>query len=498
MTNGTATTNGGPPPEPPGGSAPATAVTELTATELLAAYRAGRLSPVEAAEAVLERIERVDPALNAFCLVDPDRALAAARASADRWRRGEPLGLLDGVPVSIKDVLITRDWPTLRGSRAVDPAGPWTEDAPSVARLREHGAVLVGKTTTPEFAWKGVTDGPLTGVTRNPWDPSRTAGGSSGGAAAAVAAGLAPLALGTDGGGSVRIPAAFTGTFTLKPTYGRVPHFPASPFGTLAHVGPITWTVADAALLMDVICGPDGRDWSELAPRGPGAPPFADAARHDLRGLRVAFSPTLGFAQVDPEVAGLVAAAARVFAELGAEVVETDPGFGDPVEEFEVLWFAGAAKVAEHLPPDARAGLDPGLLEICERGARYSAGDYLDATARRMELGRIMGLFHREYDLLLTPTLPITAFEAGREVPAGSAARPGRPAPRWTDWTPFTYPFNMTQQPAASLPAGLTRAGLPVGLQVVGARHADDLVLAACRAYERARPWHGRRPPIDA
>ncbi|WP_149263649.1 amidase [Actinomadura sp. K4S16] len=457
---------------------------DLTATELLAEYRAGALSPVEAAGAVLARIERDDPELNAFCLVDEETTLDMARAATERWRRGATLGPLDGVPVSIKDVLLTRGWPTLRGSRTIDPARPWDEDSPSVARLREQGAVFVGKTTTPEFAWKGVTDNPLTGVTRNPWDPSRTPGGSSGGAAAAVAAGMAPLALGTDGGGSVRIPAAFTGTFTIKPTYGRIPHYPASPFGTLAHTGPMTNTVADAALLLDAVSGADARDWSALPPPDV---VFAEAGarlgRDDLTGLRVAFSPDLGFAEVDPEVAASVAAAAEVFAELGAKVELTGPGFGDPVEEFEVLWFAGAAKVVEHLSSEERELLDPGLREICEQGARYSAQDYLTATARRMELGRLMGLFHERYDLLLTPTTPIAAFEVGLEVPPGSAS------PRWTGWTPFTYPFNMTQQPAASLPCGFTSGGLPVGLQVVGARHADALVMAACAAYERARPW---------
>ncbi|RSN52007.1 MULTISPECIES: amidase [Actinomadura] len=456
---------------------------DLTAAELVDGYRAGALSPVEAAQAVLARIERDDPRINAYCLVDPDTTLAMARASAERWRRGAVLGPLDGVPVSIKDVLLTEGWPTLRGSTTIDPSGPWTEDAPSVARLRAQGAVFAGKTTTPEFAWKGVTDSPLTGVTRNPADPSRTAGGSSGGAAAAVAAGMAPLALGTDGGGSVRIPASFTGTFTIKPTYGRIPHYPASPFGTLAHVGPMTRTVEDAELLLDAVCGPDARDWSALAP--PAAPfRLSPAEREpDLTGLRVAYSPALGFAEVDPEVAALAAAAAEAFAELGAKVEEADPGFGDPVAEFEVLWFAGAAKVVEHLTPERFAALDPGLREICEQGARYSALDYLAATARRMELGRIMGLFHERYDLLLTPTMPIPAFEAGAEVPAGS------PSPRWTGWTPFTYPFNMTQQPAASVPCGTTAAGLPVGLQVVGARHADALVMRACSAFEAARPW---------
>jgi aspartyl-tRNA(Asn)/glutamyl-tRNA(Gln) amidotransferase subunit A len=460
-------------------------VAYLTASEMLAGFRAGTLSPVEATEAVLARIEEADPAVNAFCLVTAEEALAAARESEERWRRHEPRGRLDGVPVSVKDVLLTRGHPTLRGSRSIDPRGPWPDDSPSVARVREHGGVMVGKTTTPELGWKGVTDNPLTGVTRNPWDPSRTPGGSSGGAAAAVALGMAPLALGTDGGGSVRIPAAFTGVFAHKPTYGRVPHFPASPFGTLAHVGPLTWSVEDAELLLEVISGPDSRDWSALPPPTPVA-----SAEPDLGDLRIAFSPALGYASVDPEVAAAVEKAVAVFAELGARVEMVDPGFADPVEAFHVLWFAGAAKSVERLTAAQRAELDPGLREICEQGERHSALDYLTATACRMELGRIMGRFHEEYDLLLTPALPIPAFEAGAEVPSGAAE------PRWTSWTPFTYPFNMTQQPAASVPCGFTSAGLPVGLQVVGPRHADARVLAACRAFERVRPWHDRRPDV--
>jgi aspartyl-tRNA(Asn)/glutamyl-tRNA(Gln) amidotransferase subunit A len=469
-------------------------IAQLTASEMLEGFRSGSLSPVEATEAVLARIEKADPAVNAFCLVLADEALAAARESAERWRRGEPCGLIDGVPVSVKDVLLTRGHPTLRGSRTIDPRGPWPDDSPSVARVREHGGVIVGKTTTPELGWKGLTDGPLTGVTRNPWDPSRTPGGSSGGAAAAVALGMAPLALGTDGGGSVRIPAAFTGVFAHKPTYGRVPHFPASPFGTLSHVGPITWSVEDGELLLEVISGPDSRDWSALPPPSPLA--ASSAAPQDpgaaVRDLRIAFSPTLGFASVDPEVAALVEQAVAVFTGLGARVEMADPGFADPVEAFHVLWFSGAAKSVEALTAEQRAELDPGLREICEQGERLSALDYLTATACRMELGRLMGSFHEEYDLLLTPTLPLPAFEAGREVP------PGWALPRWTSWTPFTYPFNMTQQPAASVPCGFTAAGLPVGLQVVGPRHADERVLAACRAFERARPWHDRRPVPSA
>jgi aspartyl-tRNA(Asn)/glutamyl-tRNA(Gln) amidotransferase subunit A len=465
---------------------------DLTATELLAAYRAGDLSPVEACDAVLERIAVVNPVLNAYHLVAAEQARAQAAESATRWARGEPSGLLDGVPVSIKDVLFTEGWPTLRGSRAIDADQPWQEDSPAVARLREHGAVLVGKTTTPELAWKAVTDSPLTGTTRNPWDPALTPGGSSGGAAAAVAAGMAPIALGTDGGGSVRIPAAFTGTVTMKPTYGLVPHYPASAFGTLSHTGPMTRTVADAALMLDVITGPDHRDWSALP--SPARPFTGDTT--GLAGLRIAYSPTLGFDSaagiLHPEVAEAVARAAGRFETLGAGVEAVDPPISDPVDEFHVLWFAGAATSVAGLPEDRRAGLDPGLREIAAAGARLSAVDYLAAVNRRITLGQAMGRFHVDYDLLLTPTVPIPAFEAGREVPAGW------PAPRWTSWTPFTYPFNMTQQPAASVPCGLTSTGLPIGLQIVGARHADALVLAACRAFEQAAPWSPRPVVVDA
>jgi aspartyl-tRNA(Asn)/glutamyl-tRNA(Gln) amidotransferase subunit A len=462
------------------------AVADLLATELLAAYRAGELSPIEATEAALERIRRHDPQVNAFCLVDADAALAAAKESEERWRRGEPAGALDGVPTSIKDILLTRRWPTLRGSRTVDPTGPWDVDGPHVARVREQGAVLLGKTTTPELGWKGVTDNPLTGVTRNPWDPTRTAGGSSGGSAAAVLLGMGPLSLGTDGGGSVRIPAPFTGTTALKPTYGRVPHYPPSPFGTLAHVGPMTRSAADAALLLDVVSGADPRDPWALAPTG-SAGSAVKALDAGVAGLRIAVSPTLGYVDVHPGVAAAFAAAVRVFGELGAEIEEADPGFADPVAAFETLWFSGAAKSIEHLGPEQRALMDPGLVAISEQGARASALDYLAAMAVRNDLGTRMGEFHTRYDLLLTPTLPIPAFEAGVEVPAGW------PRERWTSWTPFTYPFNMTQQPAASVPCGFAD-GLPVGLQIVGPRHADNTVIAAAHAYQQATDWHTRRP----
>ncbi|MGV9451170.1 amidase [Streptomyces sp. NPDC003635] len=453
-----------------------TDLTGLTAVQLLDGYRTGAFSPVDATRAALERAELIQPEVNAFVRITAEQALERARESAERWRRGEPGGLLDGVPVTVKDILLTRGAPTLKGSRTIAERGTWEEDAPSVARLRAHGAVFLGKTTTPEFGWKGVTDSPLTGVTRHPLDPTRTAGGSSGGAAAAVALGAGPLALGTDGGGSVRIPASFCGIFAMKPTYGRVPLYPASAFGTLAHVGPMTRDAADAALMLDVIGVPDSRDWSAL---GPAAGSFAGALAREggVRGLRVAYSPSLGGqVAVRPAVASAVRRAVERLAALGAYVEETDPDVTDPVDAFHTLWFSGAARVTQQLGPLQRELLDPGLREICALGARYSALDYLAAVDVRMELGRRMGRFHDSYDLLVTPTLPITAFEAGAEVPKGSGHR------RWTGWTPFTYPFNMTQQPAATVPVGTDGDGLPVGLQFVAARHRDDLVLRAAHA----------------
>jgi aspartyl-tRNA(Asn)/glutamyl-tRNA(Gln) amidotransferase subunit A len=453
-------------------------LTDLTAVQLLAGYRKGEFGPVEVTVQALERARAIQPEVNAFVRLTEEDALVRARASQERWRRGEPAGLLDGVPVTVKDLLLLRGHPTLRGSRTLSEHGSWDEDAPAVARLREHGAVFLGKTTTPEFGWKGVTDSPLSGVTRNPHDPARTAGGSSGGSAAAVALGAGPLSLGTDGGGSIRIPAAFCGIFGLKPTYGRVPLYPASAFGTLSHAGPMTRDAADAALLLDVIGTPDARDWSALPPV-PGC--FPEGLKGGVRGLRVAYSPTLGGqVAVRPGVAAAVRRAVARLADLGAYVEETDPDFSDPVEAFHTLWFSGAARLTERLSPHRRQLLDPGLREICARGARYSALDYLAAVDVRMDLGRRMGRFHETYDLLVTPTLPVTAFEAGAEVPAGSGLR------RWTGWTPFTYPFNLTQQPAATVPVGTDGDGLPVGMQLVAARHRDGLVLRAAHALYEA------------
>ena len=452
----------------------------LPATTLLKLYREGELSPVEATKAALERIERHNPALNAFNLVDPEGALAEARKSEERWQIQAPRGRLDGVPTSIKDLILTAGWPTLRGSKAVDPNQSWDEDAPAVARLKEHGAVLLGKTTTPEFGWKGVTDSPLTGITRNPWDSNRTPGGSSGGAAAAVASGMGALAIGTDGGGSIRIPAAFTGVFGHKPTFGRVAAYPPSPFGTVSHTGPMTRTVGDAALMLTVLAEPDPRDWYAL-PHD--RADYSHGLEDGVEGLKIAFSPTLGGHQVDPEIARLVADAAKRFETMGAIVEQQDPELPDCAATFRTHWYAGAANLLSRYTEAQKAEIDPGLLEVAAEGARFSLMDYLAAVSAREALGVAMNRFHQSYDLLLTPSLPIPAFEAGVEYP------PGQGKDRWCDWTPFSYPFNLTRQPAASVPCGLTKEGLPVGLQIVGPLYGDALVLRAARAYETAAPF---------
>jgi aspartyl-tRNA(Asn)/glutamyl-tRNA(Gln) amidotransferase subunit A len=457
----------------------------LSASELLQRYREKSLSPVEVTQAVLDRIERHDGAVNAFVLSDAERALADARASEKRWAKGAPAGPVDGVPTTIKDLVLAKGWPMRGGSRITSPE-PVSEDAPITARLREAGAVLIGKTTTPEFGWKGVTDSPLTGVTRNPWDTSCTPGGSSGGAAVAAALGMGALHVGSDGGGSIRIPAGFTGIFGHKPSFGRVARYPNSAYGTLSHAGPMTRTVTDAALMLTVISRPDARDWFTL-PYDPAD--YRDGLEDGVRGLRIAFSPALGFATVDPEIAALVADAAKVFAALGAKVEQEDPGFPDPADFFRPHWYAGAAYAARNYTTEQMRMLDPGLREIIAQGRKLGLIDYLSAVDKRAALGIHMKQFHETYDLLLTPTMPIPAFEAGRELPSSLDAE------RWMSWTPFTYPFNLTQQPAATVPCGFTRAGLPAGLQIVGRMHDDRTVLRAARAFERERPFVMPREP---
>lgn len=458
-----------------------TEIASLTAADLLRLYRRRELSPVEVVRDALARIELYNPLINAFLIVDREAALAAAADAEARWRRGEPRGLADGVPATVKDNIWLKGLPCRKGSLTVDDT-PMAEDAPAVARLREAGAVFLGKTTLPEFGWIGACHSPLTGITRNPWDLDRTPGGSSGGAAAAALLNLGWLHLGTDGAGSIRIPAAFTGVFGIKPSYGRVPAYPLSPFTTLAHQGPLTRTVADAALMLSIIAQPDGRDptaWNTAAPD------FRVGLEEGMRGLRVAWSPRLGYVQrIDPEIEHAAAEAARVFEDLGARVDEVDPALPDSGETIRAIWGAVSATVVDAAPASDRARMDPGFIRMAARGRAYSLADYLAAQARRGDLLMTMLRFHARYDLLLTPQMPVPALGAGLEAPAGGAF-----GDEWVEWSPYTYPFNLTQQPAASVPCGFTSEGLPIGLQIVGAPRADALVLRAARAFESARPW---------
>lgn len=464
-------------------SAPRTDLANCTATELLQLYQSGEASPVEATRAVLARIDALNPQLNAFCLVAHETAMQAARDSETRWQRfregGGPCGELDGVPVSIKDIILTRGMPTLRGSQTVDAGQPWDVDAPATARLREAGAVILGKTNTPEFGCKGETNSPRTGITRNPWDLSKTPGGSSGGAAAAVASGMGPLAVGTDGAGSVRIPAAFCGNFGLKPSFGRVPAYPLSPFGSVAHLGPHSRSVSDAALMMNVLKKPDARDWTSLPPD---SSDYLIGLEDGIRGLRIAWSPTLGYAKnVHPEVARSVAQAVAQLSDLGAHVEQIDPGFEDPLEITTGLWFAGAWTVWNTLSPAQQALTDPDFSVQALLGEKLSLLDIQRLHLQRGALGSQMRQFMQRFDLLVTPSVAVPAFEAR---PAGHT--PMNPV-AMLGWTPFSYPFNLTQQPASTVPCGVTADGLPVGLQFVGPMFGDALVLRASRAYESAR-----------
>jgi aspartyl-tRNA(Asn)/glutamyl-tRNA(Gln) amidotransferase subunit A len=452
----------------------------LTAGELVEAYRRKTLSPVEATKALLRRLDRLEPEINAFVLVARESALAEARAAEARWMKCEPQGLLDGVPVTIKDLFLTKGWPTLRGSTLIKRDQVWDEDGPPVARLRESGAVLLGKTTMPEFGWKALGDSPLSGMTRNPWNLAHTPGGSSAGAAAALAAGIGPLGLGTDGGGSIRIPCAFSGIPGLKPSFGRVPHYPPSVFGLVAHNGPMARSVGDLALLLTVISGADDRDVYAL-PHD--ERDWRQGIEGGVKGLKIAFSPTLGYGHVDPEIAVAVAAATRTFNELGAEIETVERVFADPARAWLTLWWAGAAKAMSVYSAEQRKRIDPGLEASAQQGALLSALDYLAADQVRNELSVAMATFHRRYDLLLTPSVAVPALKAGELLSDPATQK------EWIDWSPFSYPFNLTRQPAASVPCGLTKSGLPIGLQIVGR------MLRAARAFEQAQPFP--RCPLD-
>lgn len=458
------------------------------ATDLAGMIRRKEVSPVEVADAVLNRIARVEPKLNAFATLTYDAAMTAAREAETALSQGNPLGPLHGVPVTIKDLIETAGVPTERGSVALKGTVP-AVDAPVVTRLRDAGAISLGKTTTSEFGWKGVSHSPLTGVTHNPWKQGFNAGASSAGAGAAAAAGYGPLHVGSDGAGSIRMPSHFCGIFGLKPSYGRVPNWPVPNNDQTSHVGPMTRTVADAALMLHVMAGPDPWDFTSLE-----APPedYSSLLDRDLSGLKIAYSPDLGHARVDSDVAALVEGAVKAFGDLGCTVDQVAAPFGpDGPELIRFLWAAHEQAFAGHLT-DWEDQMDPGLVACIRAGMGHSLEDYLGMRARKLAFVARIHRFFEDWDLLLTPAVSVAAFPAEQLQPDDWP----RHEWDWVSWAEFSYPFNFSGNPAASVPCGFTDAGLPVGLQIVGRRFDDLGVLQASAAFEKARPWADKRPPL--
>jgi Asp-tRNA(Asn)/Glu-tRNA(Gln) amidotransferase A subunit family amidase len=465
------------------------------ATELGRLIRARQLSPVELADAVLTRIDRLNSTLQAFLTVTVDHARDLARASEARAMRGQLLGPLDGIPYSLKDLEATAGIRTTLGSKFFEAHVP-AEDSVLAARLRGSGAVLLGKTNTPHIGYKDMTDNLVGPPCRNPWNLTRTAGGSSGGAGAAVAAGLGPVAHGSDGAGSIRIPAALCGVFGFKPSFGRAPNWPSADlWGARSHPGPLARTVRDAALVLQAMAGPDPRD-----PLSIDAPPpeFLAACDGDLRGLRVGWSPDLGYAAVDTAVAERTSQAALRFRDLGCAVEEAKIDWGDPTDFHRAIY---SVQHAARLGDRAMARpdwIEPTLMRMVLEAGRMSAIEYARALLARTTFAERVRQTFAQYDLLLTPQMPVAAWPADPGPFEGVADLGGRPAHSIFERLPFTYPFNLTGQPAASVPCGFTDDGLPVALQIVGRWHRDTDVLRAAACWESLAPWADRRPPLDA
>ncbi|MBN8890163.1 MAG: hypothetical protein BGP12_00155 [Rhodospirillales bacterium 70-18] len=461
----------------------------LSLSGLAERYRSGALSPVEVAGLHLDRLERLEPRLLAFQRIERAGALLQARLAEARWRAGAPLGLLDGAPMTIKDNVDMAGQPTRSGSTTT-PDAPAAADAPVVARLREAGAVFLGKTTTPEFGWKGITDSTLRGgATRNPWNLDRSPGGSSGGGAAALAAGIGTVAFGNDGGGSIRIPAAFSGVFGIKPQFGRVPHYPLEGlFATTIAGGPLARSVADAAAALAVMAGPDTRDWHALPPPPAG---WLDRLQPRLAGLRLAYAPALGGIAPDPAMAAAIGAAIAALRDAGATVTEVGPVFAPLRPRFEAYWKAGFASRLRQIPPARRDELDPGFRRLAEEGLAVGVEEILAGEVERARLHREVAALFEGHDLLLSAATPHAA-------PPADIAYHSQGYDRWADAVPYSVPFNLTGHPAASLPCGLTADGLPAGLQVVGPAYGERAVLEACAAMEQLFAFPARYPALLA
>jgi aspartyl-tRNA(Asn)/glutamyl-tRNA(Gln) amidotransferase subunit A len=452
----------------------------LSTVELAEQFRLRRLSPVELLDATLARAESVQERLNPFRLLDGERAREAARASEQRWAAGTPLSPLDGVKVAIKDNQAVAGQKRSSGSLALDMLPPEPADAPPVARLREAGAVLFARTTMPDLGWKAVTDSPLTGVTRNPWNPALTPGGSSGGSTVAVATGCGPIATGSDGRGSIRIPAAFTGIYGIKPTTGRIPGISETP--DITAIGLLTRSVADAALALSIMCRPDRSDPIAAALT---LPDFVTEAGKGVAGMRIGISAGCGFARIDPYQLGPLEEVAQALGKAGARVERADPPIWNIRRAYVTVCEAAFAAVAAALPADRMALLDPGLIETAHRGMMISAAIERQAQNERIRLTQALVGFFNEYDLLLTPCVPIPPFAAGPGINTPDESI----YPEWYDWTPYTWVFNAAKMPAASCPWGLDEAGLPQAVQLVSTHFREDLVLRASAVLEAAKPY---------
>jgi aspartyl-tRNA(Asn)/glutamyl-tRNA(Gln) amidotransferase subunit A len=450
----------------------------LSAVDLLDQYARRRLSPPEVLHAVSERIARFNPSINAFAVMNPAAETMALDSEA-RWRAGRPLGPLDGVPCTVKDLLDMAGLPTRRGSQLSD-ATPATEDAPCVTSLKAAGAVIIGKTTTTEYGWKAPGDCPLHGFTRNPWNPRHTSGGSSAGGAAAAAAAFGPLHIGTDAGGSIRIPAAWCGVVGLKPTFGRVPQWPASAFAPVAVAGPIARTVRDAALLLTAIARRDVRDPYCL----PDDPRDWCAGIEDgVDGLRIALLRRPGFdAPLDHDGAAALEQATAVLADAGASVEEAEPGLPDVSNIHSLIFGATLTRLVHSFPETKRHMLDPGLLQVAAKAGSATASDMMEFEALRLAAANAMARLHLRYDLVLLPAVPVLA-------PLAEGAQGDPFEALWQQWAPWTALFNHTRQPAISVPMGFAANGLPRAVQIAGPLYRDDAVLRAARTLERANPF---------
>jgi len=463
----------------------------MSALKMAEAIRKQEISCVEVVDTILERIEKINPKINAYCTVLTEEARQAAKEADEAVKQGKHLGPLHGVPVSIKDLIFTKGIRTTFGSKIFENFIP-ERDAIVVQRLKAAGSIILGKTNTPEFGYKLVTDNLLFGVTRNPWNLNLTSGGSSGGAGAAVAAGLGPLAVGGDVGGSIRVPSSFCGIFGFKPSFGRIPRYPELPgWETLAHNGPMTRTVRDAALMLDVTAGPHDADRLSLPDEKVS---YLKSVESKPKELKVAWSIDLGYAVVDPQVRTIVEKAVKVFEGLGWKLQEANLNFGDPEPIFRTMVLAEAAAALIDATGEWEDKIDPPLARLVEYGKDVSAIDYVRATFQRKEFWEKVYKFFEKYDVLLTPTLAVPPFAI--EEGMGPRVIDGKKV-SILGWMAFTFPFNLTGQPAASVPCGWTREGLPVGLQIVGRRFDDATVLQVAAAFEEASPWAQKRPSID-